>query len=174
MTFSVRASLEQFALPHPGGGPQLKVSVAAPAVPTSGAAVPVLYLVDADLLFGMEGGLHRFHGLAGEACHAWVDLLEPRAELADPEWNALPGPPTPRPARGTPIREVSIDGERTLVDGWDLDVPWPELAARLEETSVARLLGAFAKENGTDALWVWERPLQAIEKMLAAQKGAGA
>ena len=54
--------------------------------------------------FDLDPDRPLFHGLAGEACHAWVDLLEPRAELADPEWNALPSPPTARVARGTPMR----------------------------------------------------------------------
>ena len=32
-------------------------------------------------------------------------------------------------------------------------------------------LAAHAIPNGTDALWVWERPLAAVEAMLKAQKG---
>jgi predicted alpha/beta superfamily hydrolase len=59
MQFSVRASLEQFALPHPGGGPQLKISVAAPAIPAPDAEVPVLYVVDGDLAFGVAAEIAR-------------------------------------------------------------------------------------------------------------------
>ncbi len=125
-----------------------------------------------DLLFGLEQGLHRFHGVAGEASHVWVDLLEPRFEIADAEWNALPGPPSPRVPRGTPMRETTVNGDRTLVDGDDIDLPWAELHARLEEAAVVRLLAAHAVTNGTDALWVWERPLAAIEAVLKAQKAA--
>ena len=124
----------------------------------------------ADLLFGLEQGLHRFQGLAGEACHVWVDLLEPRFELQDPEWNALPGPPTPRTPRGTPMREVHVNGDRTLIDGEDLDIAWSDLAPRLEEAAVVRLLAAHAVKDGIDTLWNWERPLQAVEAMLKAQK----
>ena len=126
----------------------------------------------ADLLLGLEQGLHRFHGIAGEACHAWVDLLEPRAELADPEWAGLPGPPSPRVARGAPMREVTVNADRTLVNGEDIELPWAELPPRLEEAAVERLLEAHAKKDGIDALWLWERPLQAIEAMLKAQKEA--
>ena len=127
----------------------------------------------ADLLFGLEAGLHRFHGVAGDACHVWVDLLEPRAEIEDPEWNALPDPPSPpRIARGAPMREVTVGGDRTLVDGEDIGVAWADLPARLAEAAVARLLGAHAKQDGVDALWMWERPLQAIEAMLEAQRKA--
>jgi len=127
----------------------------------------------ADLLFGLEAGLHRLHGVAGDACHVWVDLLEPRAELEDAEWNALPGPPSPpRIARGTPMREAHVGGDRTLVDGDDIGVPWADLPARLAEAAVARLLGAYDKPDGIDALWLWERPLQAIEKVLAAHKAS--
>ena len=102
----------------------------------------------------------------------WVDLLEPRFEIADQEWNALPGPPSPRVPRGTPMRETTVNGDRTLVDGDDIDLPWAELHARLEEAAVVRLLAAHTVPNGTDALWMWERPLAAIEAMLKAQKEA--
>jgi len=59
MQFSVRASLEQFTLPHPGGEGQLKVSVAAPAIALAGTAIPVLYVVDGDFLFGMAAEIAR-------------------------------------------------------------------------------------------------------------------
>jgi len=58
MGFSVRASLEQFSLPHPSGAGQLKISVAAPVV-VSDAAAPVLYVVDGDVLFGIAAELAR-------------------------------------------------------------------------------------------------------------------
>ncbi|MEJ7604294.1 MAG: AAA family ATPase, partial [Kofleriaceae bacterium] len=112
----------------------------------------------ADLLFGLEGGLHRFHGLAGEPCHAWVDLIAPRSELTDDEWKLLPGPPSARVVRGTPMREVTIGGDQTLVDGDEVDVPHAELAARLPELAVTRLLTALVKPDGLDALWAWENP----------------
>jgi ATP-dependent Clp protease ATP-binding subunit ClpC len=110
----------------------------------------------ADLLFGLEAGLHRFHGLAGEPCHVWVDALEPRAELTDAEWGMLPGPPIPRAARGAPMREAVVGGDRTLVAGEDLEVAWVDLPRRLEEAALARLLAAHAD---VDALWPWERPV---------------
>lgn len=59
MQFSVRASLEQFSLPHPGGEGQLKISVAAPAMVPPGATIPVLYVVDGDFLFGMAAEIAR-------------------------------------------------------------------------------------------------------------------
>jgi len=59
MQFSVRASLEQFVLPHPGGEGQLKISVAAPAMAPAGATLPVLYVVDGDFLFGIAAELAR-------------------------------------------------------------------------------------------------------------------
>ena len=124
----------------------------------------------ADLLLGLESGLHRFHGLAGDACHAWVDLLEPRAEFVDQEWAALPGPPSARGPRGTPMREAVVTGDHVIVEGEEIDVPFAELGPRLAEAAVTRLLPAFAKPEGIEKLWVWERPLQAIEAMLAQQK----
>lgn len=59
MQFSVRASLEQFTLPHPGGEGQLKISVAAPAMVPPDATIPVLYVVDGDFLFGIAAELAR-------------------------------------------------------------------------------------------------------------------
>lgn len=59
MQFSVRASLEQFTLPHPGGEGRSKISVAAPAMVPPDAKVPVLYVVDGDLLFGMAAEIAR-------------------------------------------------------------------------------------------------------------------
>ncbi len=124
----------------------------------------------ADLLLGLEAGLHRFHGLAGEPCHVWVDLLEPKSELTDAEWLALPGPPSPRGPRGAPIREASITGDQIMVDGEELEVPFRELGARLAEAAVARLIPALAKPDGIEKLWIWERPLQGLEALLAAEK----
>jgi hypothetical protein len=113
----------------------------------------------ADLLFGLEEGLHRFHGLAGEPAHAWIDLLEPEIDYDDAEWRQLPGPSTPRAARGAPMREVAVTGQdRTLVGGEDLDVPWKELAARLPEAAVTRLLAAH-REDALETLWRWSHPV---------------
>ncbi|MGN6104106.1 MAG: hypothetical protein ACTHU0_03310, partial [Kofleriaceae bacterium] len=124
------------------------------------AAVVRIVGAGADLLFGLEGGLHRFHGLAGEPCHAWVDLLEPRGELAEDEWPRVPAPSWSRAARGAPIREVVIHGaDRTLVEGEELELPWRDLPARLAEAALARLLPALARPEGAEGLWAWSHPL---------------
>ena len=141
------------------------------------ARMPVSALVritglGADLLYGLEAGLHRLHGVAGEAAHVWVDLLEPRTDFKDEEWAALPGPPTPRAPRGAPMREVVVGGDRTVVVGEELDLAWPELPTRLEEAAIVRLLKAHAKPELLEALWIWERPLQALERVAAAQEAA--
>jgi ATP-dependent Clp protease ATP-binding subunit ClpC len=108
----------------------------------------------ADLLYGLEGGLTRYHGLAGEACHLWVDLLEPRGELTPLELAGLPGPPTPRAARGQAMRELVAGGDRVIVGDDELRIPWAELPARLAEIAVTRLLAALAA--GTE-LWQYEK-----------------
>lgn len=59
MQFSVRASLEQFTLAHPIREGLLQISVAAPAVEALDAAVPVLYVVDGDILFGLAAEIAR-------------------------------------------------------------------------------------------------------------------
>jgi ATP-dependent Clp protease ATP-binding subunit ClpC len=125
----------------------------------------------ADLLYGLEGGLHRFHGVAGEAAHVHVDLLEPRAEFTDDEWLALPGPPSPRAARGTPMREADIHAERLVTDGEDVEIAWGKLGPRLEEAAVTRILKAItAKPDALDSMWTWERPLAALERVAAQQE----
>ncbi|MGE0401167.1 MAG: AAA family ATPase [Kofleriaceae bacterium] len=115
----------------------------------------------ADLLFGLEHGLHRMHGVAGEAAHVWVDLLEPRAEILDEEWNALPCAPSPRQPRGMPAFEVTVGKGPSYVQSFDLDIDWDELPARLAERAALRL--QLTPKDAHDTLWVWERPLQALE-----------
>jgi ATP-dependent Clp protease ATP-binding subunit ClpC len=129
----------------------------------------------ADLLFGLEAGLQRFSGLAGEPCHIWVELLEPRAELKDFEWAALPGPPTPKPARGNPFREAVVNGDRVIVDGDEIEPPWNELARRLEEAAVARVLEAIAHQghkcryDKIDEFWTYASPLAAAAAAVAKE-----
>jgi hypothetical protein len=146
----------------------------------------------ADHLFGLEGGLQRFHNLAGGPCHVWVDLLEPRGKqleqyaalakssnmattdgLLDAEWFALPQPPSVRAPRGAPIRELIAEGTTVISGGEELEIPWSELPRRLEEVAVARLLPAIATDT-LEKLWTWERPFAEVEKLLAeleAEKG---
>ncbi|WP_411341633.1 alpha/beta hydrolase-fold protein [Sphingopyxis sp. J-6] len=95
MQFSVRASLEQFTLPHPSGEGRLTISVAAPAGPLPEAGLPVLYVLDGDLLFGMAAEIGRaVSSVAAFPAHyvvgigydaAYADVLKLRtADLAPP------------------------------------------------------------------------------------------
>lgn len=95
MQFSVRASLEQFTLAHPSGAGSFTISVAAPAVEAPDAAVPVLYVVDGDVLFGTAAEIARaVSSVAGFPAHyvvgigydaAYADFLKLRtADLAPP------------------------------------------------------------------------------------------
>jgi ATP-dependent Clp protease ATP-binding subunit ClpC len=148
---------------HPWGPPHdlewanEKLSARAPQ-----AALVRIVGSGADLLFGLEAGLQRFVGLAGEPCHVWVDTLQPRADFKDVEWLALPGPPAPRVARGTPFREIVTNADRVLVDGEEIEPPWSELAQRLEEAAVARVLEAIThaghkcRYDKLDEFWRWE------------------
>jgi ATP-dependent Clp protease ATP-binding subunit ClpC len=113
----------------------------------------------ADVLFGLEQGLHRFVGLAGEPCHVWVQLLEPRFDIADDEWGVLPGPPLPVAPRGQVLREAALDGDAVSVLGDEVEVPWRELPARLEEAAVVRILRAQYSRDLSEALWAFESPL---------------
>ena len=105
--------------------------------------------------------------LAGEPCHIWVDAVEQRTEFTDLEWSALPGPPTPQPARGTPFREVVVNADRVLVGGDEIEPPWSELALRLEEAAVTRVLEAIEHQGHNcnydklDEFWVYANPLAA-------------
>ncbi|SBV34273.1 putative esterase [uncultured Sphingopyxis sp.] len=95
MSFSVRAALEQFTLPHPSGEGALTISVAPPAAPMPESGVPVLYVVDGDLLFGMAAEIARAvssaaafpaHYVVGIGYDAdYADFLKRRtADLAPP------------------------------------------------------------------------------------------
>jgi hypothetical protein len=57
------------------------------------------------------------------------------------------------------MRDAVVDGDRTLVAGDDLELPWAELASRLEEAALVRVLAPRAKSDGE--LWVWDHPLAA-------------
>jgi ATP-dependent Clp protease ATP-binding subunit ClpC len=124
----------------------------------------------ADTLFGLEDGLHRFVGLAGEPCHVWVNALEPKCEFSDAEWLALPGPPTPASPRGAPMREVTVGSDRVVVRGDECEAPWSELGKRLGEAACVRLISAIqhlghnCRYDEHDKLWVWEHPTAAVGK----------
>ncbi len=59
MQFSVRASLDQFMLPHPSGDGRLIISVAAPPENSRNGRMPVLYVVDGDMTFGLAAEIAR-------------------------------------------------------------------------------------------------------------------
>jgi hypothetical protein len=125
----------------------------------------------ADLLFALEAGLHRFHGIAGEACHVWVDALEPKTDFSEIEWGVIPQPPAPRLARGAAMREVQVDGDVVQVGRETVDVPWSEMPERLTEVAAARILTTLATDDADeDSLWTWDHPLQAL---IAAQDAEG-
>ncbi|HEY5949734.1 MAG TPA: AAA family ATPase, partial [Kofleriaceae bacterium] len=119
----------------------------------------------ADVLFALEAGLQRFAGLAGEPCHVWIDTLEQRTEFNDQEWLLLPAPPPPKPARGTPFREVVVNADRVLVGGDEIEPTWKELPLRLEEAAITRLLEAIEHQGHAcrydkiDEFWVYEHPI---------------
>jgi ATP-dependent Clp protease ATP-binding subunit ClpC len=120
-----------------------------------------------DLLFGLEAGLQRFVGLAGEPCHVWVELLESKTEFTDLEWATLPTPPTPRAARGHVFRDHSIANDRVSVDGDEIEPPWTELPVRLAEASCARLLTALRHAGhkcayDIETMWRYVNPLAAL------------
>ena len=74
MEFSVRASLEQFTLAHPAGGAPITISVAAPAVAPD-ANVPILFVVDGDLVFGMAAEIARaMSSVGGVPAHYVVGI----------------------------------------------------------------------------------------------------
>ncbi len=115
----------------------------------------------ADLLFGLEEGLHAFHGFGGTPGHVWVDLIEDRVEFTPMQWAALPQPPSPRQPRGSAMREVKIDEDGFVAGDDEVDVPWRELAERLPEAAITRLLAAISAGTDED-LWKWAAPLAAV------------
>src|SRR5690606_36004280 len=98
---------------------------------------------------------------AGEPCHVWVELVEPRTEFKDAEWLALPAPPPPKQARGAPMREVVVNADRVLVGSDEIEPPWGALRQRLEEAAVTRLLEALAHQGHNcrydklDSFWTY-------------------
>tara|TARA_R110000782_G_scaffold268393_1_gene364816 strand:- start:73480 stop:74352 length:873 start_codon:yes stop_codon:yes gene_type:complete len=95
MQFSVRATLDQFMLPHPSGNGELMISVAAPASGSDNDRMPVLYVVDGDFTFGLAAEIARVltSVAAFPACYvvgigydaAYADFLKLRtADLSPP------------------------------------------------------------------------------------------
>jgi ATP-dependent Clp protease ATP-binding subunit ClpC len=160
---------QQAGWKHPWGPPhdrQWADKSMASAAPTS--ALVRVAGAGAESLLGLEEGLHRFVGLAGEPCHVWVDHHQPKAELTDVEWMRQPVPPQPRPARGNAMREVTINATRVEVYGDEIDPPWSQLAERLEEAAVTRLLTVLAhqghrcKYDKLDQLWAYPASAPAV------------
>lgn len=149
--------------PHDGTWANEHLGVRAPA-----AALVRIAGTGSDALFGLEAGLHKFVGLAGEPCHVWVDALEPKSEFTDPEWLALPGPPRPRIARGSAIREIRIASDEVLSSDEEIDAPWSELAERLPEAAIVVILDALehhghgCRYDRWDNLWKWDHPLASV------------
>ena len=126
---------------------------------TPASAIVRITGVGADILFGLEAGLHRFLGLAGEPCHVWVEPLEPKGELTDAEWPHIPGPQPPVAARsGAAMRTVQWGSDALLVGTELVEVAWGELPVRLEEAAVVRVLAAAGKPVA-DTLWGYKSPL---------------
>ncbi|WP_077146294.1 alpha/beta hydrolase [Sphingopyxis sp. KK2] len=142
MPFPVRTSLEQFTLPHPSGEGELTISVAAPTAPTPDAGIPVLYVVDGDLLFGMAAEIGRaMTSVAAFPAHyvvgvgydaAYADVLKRRtADLAPPigeaALQALGG-------LGEAIGGAASGGADAFL-AFMLDALRPEIAARYPHTA---------------------------------------
>jgi predicted alpha/beta superfamily hydrolase len=142
MPFSVRAALEQFALPHPSGQGQLKISVATPAMPAADAKAPVLYVVDGDILFGLAAEIARaMSAVTGmPACHVvgigydadFADFMKLRtADLTPPmgaEAQSAMG------ALGEMIGSERNGGADALLD-FLVETLRPEIAARYPATA---------------------------------------
>ncbi|HEY4240720.1 MAG TPA: AAA family ATPase [Kofleriaceae bacterium] len=132
------------------------------------AALLHVHGTGADLLFGLEHGLHRFQGLGGAPAHVWVQALEPIAEATEEDELRWPGPPVPKQPRGQPLRDAPMSGEITAF-GEPQGIRWREAPERIEELSVLALLAALDKKPDEDderdpvaALYEarWEHPLK--------------
>ncbi|ATE63603.1 alpha/beta hydrolase [Rhizorhabdus dicambivorans] len=141
MQFSVRAALEQFTLTHPFREGLLQISVAVPAVETPDACVPVLYVLDGDILFGMAAEIgravstvegfpaHYVVGIGYDA--AFPDFMRLRtADLAPPiDAEALEG----LGSFGTAIGGESSGGADAFL-AFLTETLRPEIAARYPQT----------------------------------------
>jgi ATP-dependent Clp protease ATP-binding subunit ClpC len=157
---------------HPWGPPRARASIDRLQ---STAVLVRITGTGADVLFQLEAGLHRFIGLAGEPCHVWVDALEPKTEFTDIEWVTLPGPPLPKVARGAPFREIDTSAESVEVHEEELDMPAGELAARLPEAAVVRVIDAIEHAGhgcrfDGEQLWKWQNPLASLNPAQGAPK----
>jgi predicted alpha/beta superfamily hydrolase len=148
MLASVRASLEQFTLAHPSGAGALKISVAAPAIPMSVGPVPVLYVMDGDLLFGLAAEIARAMSAAGGMPALYIVGIGYDAGYADflkLRTADLSPPITAQALEALGAVATAISGDRN--GGADrflqflLDALAPQMAARFPQTvGAARFL----------------------------------
>ncbi|HEY0254941.1 MAG TPA: AAA family ATPase, partial [Kofleriaceae bacterium] len=119
----------------------------------------------AENLLGLEAGLQRFICLQAQPTHVWVDLLEPKIEFSDREWEYLSTPPAvPKPARGHVFRDHDLDNDRVSVDGDEIEPTFEELAPRLAEAACQRLLTGYEHAGhkcayDVETKWQYVNPL---------------
>jgi predicted alpha/beta superfamily hydrolase len=73
MTLAAQANIEQFELPHPNGTGTLQISVSRVAgLPADAGEVPVFFVLDADMEFGLAAEIARIRGVGGQQPTAMV------------------------------------------------------------------------------------------------------
>ena len=130
---------------------------------TPASAIVRITGAGSDILFGLEAGLHRFIGLAGEPCHVWVQLLEPRAELTDAEWAAHPGPAAAgRRARPPRCARCSWAGDTIVVGDDEVEIPWRELARGWKRPRSRACSPRAGKPRRPSTLWAYKSPIPVV------------
>jgi hypothetical protein len=87
----------------------------------------------------------------------------------------LPTPPSPKTARGTAMREVTVPNDRITVASEDCEVPWAELGQRLPEAACVRLVSALEHSghkcgyDELEKLWLWENPTSVLKQAEKAE-----
>jgi len=111
------------------------------------------------LLLGLEAGLHRFHGIARvDPCHVIVEAAASFVDFSDVVW-ASPLLQSNRPTstpKQTPARTHTPRGDSTMIDDVrEVEIPFAQYAARLEEIAVEQILHDLARDPDADLADQW-------------------
>jgi hypothetical protein len=111
------------------------------------------------LLLGLEAGLHRFHGIARvDPCHVTVEAVASFIDFSDVVWASplLQANRPTSPPKQTPARTHTPRGDSTMIDDVrEVEIPFAQYAARLEEIAVEQILHDLSRDPEADLADQW-------------------
>jgi predicted alpha/beta superfamily hydrolase len=139
-------TVEQFELPHPDGSNRFRIDVARPAGLAEGARVPILFVTDSDIFFGVAAEIARLKAVGGAHPNALVVGIGYGAEFLEMAKlrTADLTPPLSEAGRAAIGNFTSFIGEQNggaeALLGFLTDVLLPEVGRRFSEADTSRTI----------------------------------